>query len=174
MASYAPTVEGPIFGELPTLSPAAQNVYGCLLNNGLYVVQPEMNMHIDVVKVAMGWYYRLVRAVFIQSPQAAFVDVCLGDEVTSPAFRSYFLSGIHPVSFPDNPDRDCNVVFHPLQEKIEPDRMVTFAIPIAESCELPGMNLFYLHMNPEWRPYYRPRILDLPTGDDLDEIEQQL
>ena len=114
MASYAPTVKGSIFGELPTLSPAAQDVYGCLLNNGLYVVQSEMGMDLDVVKNAMGWYYRLVQAVFIQSPQASYVDICLGDELTSPAFHSYFLSGIHPVSFPDNLNRDCNVVFHPL------------------------------------------------------------
>ena len=161
MASYAPVVEESVFGELPTLSPAAQDVYGFLLNNGLYVVQPELNMHINVVKAAMGWYYRLVRAMFIQSPQSAYVDICLGDEVTSPAFWSYFLSGLHLASFP-------------LQEKAMPDQLVTMAITIAENRELPGMNLFYLHRNPEWRPYYRPRILDLPTGDDLDDIGQQL
>ena len=91
MASYAPTVEGSIFGHLPTLSPAAQDVYSCLLNNGLYVVQPEMGMDLDVVKTAMGWYNRFVRVVFIQSLQVAYEDICLGDELTSPAFRSYFL-----------------------------------------------------------------------------------
>ena len=170
MASYAPVVEESVFGELVMLSPAAQDLYGCLLNNGLYVFQPECNMHI----AAMGWYYRLVRAVFIQSSQAAYVDICLGDEVTSPAFHSYFLSGIHSASFPDTLDRDCYVVFHPLQEKARSDQPVTMAIAIAEDRELPGMNLFYLHRNLEWRPYYRPRILDLPTADDLDEIEQQL
>ena len=60
MASYAPNMKGSIFNELPSLSPTAQDVYGCLLNNGLYVFQPECNMHIDVVKAAMGWYFRLV------------------------------------------------------------------------------------------------------------------
>ena len=169
MASYAPTVEGSIFRELPTLSPAAQGVYGCLLNNGLYVIQPEMGMDLDVIKTAMGWYYRLVN----QSPQVAYVDICLGDGLTSPDFRNYF-SGIHPVSFPDDPHKDCNVVFHPLAEKARPDQIVTMAITIAEGRELPGMNLFYLFSNPEWRASYRPRIYDLPTGDDLDELEQQL
>ena len=62
MASYAPTV-GSIFDELSTLSSASQDVYGCLLNNGLYVIQSGMDL--DVIKVAMGWYYRLVKAVFI-------------------------------------------------------------------------------------------------------------
>ena len=47
-------------------------------------------------------------------------------------------------------------------------------IAISESRELPGMNLFYLHKNPEWRPSYRPKILDLPSTDDLDDIQQQL
>ena len=28
------------------------------------MIQPEMGMDLDVVKKAMGWYYRLVRAVF--------------------------------------------------------------------------------------------------------------
>ena len=65
-------------------------------------------------------------------------------------------------------------MFHPLAEKARPDQIVTLAIAIAEGKELPGMNLFYLHWNPDWRPSYRPRILDLPTGDDLDELEQQL
>ena len=43
-----------------------------------------------------------------------------------------------------------------------------------EGCELPGMNLFYLHKNPEWKPSYRPKILNLPSTDDLDDIQQQL
>ena len=174
MASYAPNMKGSIFNDLPSLSPTAQDVYGCLLNNGLYVFQPECNKHIDVVKAAMGWYFRLVRAVYIQSPQAAYVDICIDDEPTSPEFWSYFLLGIHRAFFPDTPDRDCYVVFHPLQQWMEPDRMVSLALAISENRELPGMNLFYLHKNPEWRPSYRPRILDLSTADDLDEIEQQL
>ena len=52
--------------------------------------------------------------------------------------------------------------------------MLSLAIAISEGHELPGMNLFYLHKNPEWRPSYRPKILDLPSTDDLDDIQQQL
>ena len=114
MASYVPNVEGSIFTELPSLSPAAQDVYSCLLNNGFYVFQPEMNMSLDVIKAAMGWYFCLVHAVYIQSPQAAYVDICIGDEPVSPEFKKYFLSGIHRAFFPDTPDRDCYIVFHPL------------------------------------------------------------
>ena len=66
------------------------------------------------------------------------------------------------------------MVFHPLQEWLEPDRMLSLAIAISEGHELPGMNLFYLHKNPEWRPSYRPKILHLPLTDDLDDIQQQL
>ena len=173
MQSHAPTVVGSIFNELPTLSSESQDVYGCLLNNGLCVIQPEMGIDLDAIKVAMGWYYQLVRAVFIQSHQAAYVDICLGDELTSPSFHSYF-TRIHPVLYPDDPQKDCNIVFHPLAEKATPDQMVTLAISIAEGRELPGMNLFYLHSNPEWRPSYRPRLFDLPSDNDLDELEKQL
>ena len=52
--------------------------------------------------------------------------------------------------------------------------MLTLATAIAENRELPGMKLFYLHRNPEWRPSYKPRILNLPSADVLDDIEQQL
>ena len=173
MQSYAPMVVGSMFNELPTLSSESQDVYGCLLNNGLCVIQPEMGMDLDVIKVAMGLYYQFVRAVFIQSPQAAYVDICLGDGLTSPSFHSHF-TGIHPVSLSDGLQKDCNVVFHPLAEKATPDQMVTLAIAIAEGRELPGMSLFYLHSNPEWRPSNRPRLFDLPSGDDLDELEKQL
>ena len=110
----------------------------------------------------------------IHSPQAAYIDLCIGDEPVSPELKKYFLTGIHRTFLTDTPERDCNVVFYPLQEWLEPDRMLSLAIAISEGCELPGMNLFYLHKNPEWRPSYRPKILDLPSTDDLDDIQQQL
>ena len=175
MASYAQNVEGSsIFKELPSLSSSTADVYSSLLNNGLYVFQPNMNMDLDLIKAVMGWYYRLVRAVYIHSPQAAYIDLCIGDEPVSPELKKYFLTGIHHAFFPDAPHGDCNVVFHPLQEWLEPDRMLSLAIAISENHELPGMNLFYLHKNPEWKPSYRPKILELPSADDLDDIQQQL
>ena len=118
MASYAPNVQGSsIFKELPSLSSSTSDVYGSLLNNGQYVIQPNMNMDLDLIKSVMGWYYRL--------------------------------TGIYHPLFPDAPHRDCNMVFHPLQEWLEPDRMLSLAIAISENRKLPGMNLFYLHKNPE-------------------------
>ena len=122
-----------------------------------------MFTELDVVKKAMGWYYRLVRAVFFHSPQAAYIDVCLGDGLTSPSFRKYF-SGIHPVSFEDDPQHDCNGVFHLLVKQATPDQMVTLAVAIAEGKEMPGIKLFYLHSNPDWRPSQRPKLFDLPSG----------
>ena len=130
-----------------------------------------MNMDLDVIKSVMGWYYCLVRAVYLHSPQAAYINLCIGDEPITPELKKYFLTGIHHAFFPDTPERDCNVVFHPLQEWLEPDRMLSLAIAIAEDRELPGMNLFYLHKNPNWRPSYRPKILNLPSTDDLDDIQ---
>ena len=175
MVWYAPNVEGSsIFEELPSLSSSTSDVYGSLLNNGLYVFQPNMNMDLDLIKAVMGWCYHLVWAVYIHSPQAAYINFCIGDEPVSPEFKKYFSTGIHRAFFPDAPERDCNVVFHPLQERLEPDRMLSLAIAISENHELPGMNLFYLHKNPGWKPSYRPKILDLPSVDDLDDIQQQL
>ena len=52
--------------------------------------------------------------------------------------------------------------------------MYTMAVAIADNKELSGMNLQYFHRNPEWKPYARPKLLDLPSGDDLDAFEQQL
>ena len=69
MALYAPEDEKtPIFDELPSLSSSTSDVYGSLLNNGLYVFQPNMNMDLDVIKNVMGWYYRLVQAVYLSQP----------------------------------------------------------------------------------------------------------
>ena len=171
MASNTPViVEYSVFGELPVLSLAAQDVYGCLLNNGIYAFQPNCHMDVDVVKSALGCYYGLVWAVFIQSPQAAYVDICPGNELTSPGFCQFFFTGIHAASFPDTPECDCYVVFHPLQEQARSNQLVNMAIAIAENHELPGMNLQYFHRNPEWKPNSRPKLLDLPFGDDLDDI----
>ena len=53
MASYVPKDEK-IFDELPSLSSSTLDVYGSLLNNGLYVFQPNMNMDLDLIKNVMG------------------------------------------------------------------------------------------------------------------------
>lgn len=47
---------------------------------------------------------------------------------------------------------------HPTR-KTRSDQLVTMAIAIAENRKLPGMNLQYLHRNPEWKPYSRPKLL---------------
>ena len=112
-------VDFSVFGvELPRLNPYAQDMYGCLLNNGMYVFQPNCKMDLRVVKAALGCYYQTVRLVYIQSPQVAYVDICIGKELTSPGFWQYFFTGIHRATFPENPVLDCNVVFSPLSESV--------------------------------------------------------
>ena len=109
--------------ELPRLNPYAQDVYGCLLNNGMYVFQPNCKMDLQVVKAALGCYYQTVRSVYIQSPQVAYVDICIGKELMSPGFRQYFYTGIHRATFPENRVLDCNVVFSPLSESVHSDQI---------------------------------------------------
>ena len=72
--------------ELSRLNPYAQDVYGCLLNHGMYVFQPNCKMDLRVVRTALGCYYQIVHSVYIQSPQVAYVDICIGKELTSPGF----------------------------------------------------------------------------------------
>ena len=141
-------VDFSLFGmELPRLNPYAQDVYSCLLNNGIHVFQPNCQMDLRVVEAALGCYYQTVHLVYIQSPQVAYVDICIGKELTSPGFRQFFFNGIHRASFSDNPVLDCNVVFSPLSESIWSDQLYTMAVAIADHKELPGMNLHYFHRN---------------------------
>ena len=137
MASNTPvdtSVDYSVFGEeLPTLSPAAQDVYGCLLNNGIYAFQPNSKMDVNIVKAALGCYFGIARSVYIQSSQVAYVDVCPGNELTSPGFHWFFFTGIHTASFPDNPTHDCNVVFNPLVEMIRSDQLYTMAAAIVNT-----------------------------------------
>ena len=50
-----------VFGEeLPMLNPVAPDVYGCLLNNGLYAFQLNCKMDVDIVKAALRCYYGTV------------------------------------------------------------------------------------------------------------------
>ena len=95
--------------ELPRLNPYAQDVYSCLLNNGMYMFQPNCKMDLPLVKAALGCYYPTVCSVYIQSPQVAFIDISIGKELTSPGFRQYFYTGIHRATFPENPVLDCNM-----------------------------------------------------------------
>ena len=131
-------------------------------------------MDLRVVEAALGCYYQTVRSVYIQSPQVAYVDICIGKELTSPGFRQFFYTGIHRASFLDNPVLDCNVVFIPLSESIQSDQLYTMALAISDHKELPGMNLHYFHSNLGWNYLERPKLLDLPSGDELDLLGQQL
>ena len=168
-------VDFSVFGvELPRLNPYAEDVYSCLLNNGMYMFQPNCKMDLPLVKAALGCYYPTVRSVYIQSPQVAFIDISIGKELTSPGFHQYFYTGIHRATFPENPVLDCNVVFSPLSESVCSDQIYSMAVAIADQKELPGMNLQYVHRNLEWNYLARPKLLDLPSGDELDLLGQQL
>ena len=154
-------VDFTVFGvELPRLSAYAQDVYGCLLNNGMYMFQPNCKMHLPLVKAALGCYYTTVRSVYIQSPQVAFINISIGKELTSPGFHQYFYTGIHRATFPENPVRS--------------DQIYSMAVAIADQKALPGMNREYFHRNLEWNYLAQPKLLDLPSGDELDILEQQL
>ena len=131
-------------------------------------------MDLRVVKAALGCYYQTVRSVNIQSPQVAYVDICIGKELSSPGFQQYFFTGIHRATFPENPVLDYNVVFSPLSESVRSDQVYFMAVAIADQKELPGMNLQYFHRNLGWNYLARPKLLDLPSGDELDLIGQQL
>ena len=168
-------VDFSVFGvELPRLNSYAQDVYGCLLNNRMYVFQPNCKMDLRVVKAALGCYYQTVHSVYIQSPQVAYVDICIDKELTSPGFRQYFYTGIHRATFPENPVLDCNVVFSPLSESVRSDQIYSMAVAIADQKELPGMNLQYFHRNLAWNYLARPKLFNLSSGDELDLIGQQL
>ena len=89
-------VDFTVFGvELPRLSAYVQDVYGCFLNNGMYMFQHNCKMDLPLIKAALGCYYPTVRSVYIQSPQVAFTDISIGKELTSPGFCQYFYTGIH-------------------------------------------------------------------------------
>ena len=148
-----------VFGkELLQMPPHIHEVYGSLLNNG--------KMEVDVVRYSMRYHFGLVRSVYIQSPQVAYVDLCLGNDLISDEFKAHFFTGIHRADFPDSLVKDCDVVFHPLVKELTPDQLYSFAIAIAEGKQLPGMNLHYFHRNPYWNPTIRPKILTLPEIDD--------
>ena len=61
-----------------------------------------------------------------------------------------------------------------MSEAIQVDQMYTLATAIADNEQLPGMNLQYFYRNAEWNPHARPKLLDLPTSDDLNLYEQEL
>ena len=135
--------------ELPKLNAYAQDVYGCLLNNGMYMFQPNYKMDLPLVKAALGCYYSTVRSVYIQSPQVAFIDICIGKELITPGFHQYFFTGIHRATFPENPVLECNVIFSPLSESVWSDQLYSISVAIADQKELTGMNLQYFHRNLE-------------------------
>ena len=119
MASNQGKIDFTVYGkELLQMSPHVHDIYGSLLNNGIYAVQPQCKMDMDVIKYSMKCHYGLVHSVYIQSPQVAYLDLCLGKELISDEFKGFFFTGIHRADFPDSLVCDCDVVFHPLAQKI--------------------------------------------------------
>ena len=66
------------------------------------------------------------------------------------------------------------MIFSPLSESVHSDQIYCMAVAIADQKALPGMNLEYFHRNLEWDYLAQPKLLDLPSGDELDILEQQL
>ena len=153
MASNEGKIDFTVYGkELSQMSSHVHDIYGSLLNNGIYAFQPICKMDMDVLKYSLNCHFGLVRSVYFQSPQVAYVDLCLGKELISEEFKNFFFTGVHRAHFPDSLVKDCDVVFHPLAQKIRPDQLYSFAMAIAEDKQLPGMNLDYFHRNPTWNP----------------------
>ena len=159
-----------VFGkELLQMPQHIHEVYGSLLNNGLYVFQPKCLMEVDVVRYAMQCHFDQVRSVYVQSPQVAYVDLCIGNDLLTDEFKNHFFTGVHIAHYPNSLVKYCDVIFHPLCSQATPDHIYSFALAIAEGKELPGFNLHYFYRNPEWNPSSRPKILTLPEIDnDLD------
>ena len=66
------------------------------------------------------------------------------------------------------------MVFSPLSESVRSDQVYSMAVAIANQKELPGMNLQYFRRNLAWNYLARPKLPNLPSGDELDLIGQQL
>ena len=90
-----------------------QDIYGSLLNNHIYAFQPFCKMDMDVLRYSLNCHFGLVRSVYFQSPQVAYVDLCLGKDLISEEFKNFFFTGVHRADFPDSLVKDCDVVFHP-------------------------------------------------------------
>ena len=137
--------------------PQVHDVYRSLLNMG--------SMHSNLIArwtwmwlntpwiVIMDWWDLCT----FKGPQVAYVDLCIGNELTSYEFRRHFFTGIHRADFPDSLVKGCDVYFDELAQKIEPDRLHSFAMAITENKQLPGMNLQYFHRIPCGIPLWDPR-----------------
>ena len=66
------------------------------------------------------------------------------------------------------------MIFSPLSESVCSDQIYSMAVAIADQKALPGMNVDFFHRNLEWNYLARPKLLDLPSGDELGILEQQL
>ena len=165
-----------VFGkELLQMPQHIHEVYGSLLNNGLYVFQPKCLMKVDVVRYAMQCHFDQVRSVYVQSPQVAYVNLCIGNDLLTDEFKNHFFTGVHIAHYPNSLVKYCDVIFHPLCSQATPDHIYSFALTIAEGKELPGFNLHYFYRNPEWNLSSRPKILTLPEiDDDLDFVAEDI
>ena len=101
-----------VFGkELLQMPPHIHQVYGSLLNKRLYVSQPDCLMEIDVVRYSMHCHFDQVRSVYIQSPQVAYVDLCIGNDLLTDEFMNHFFTGVHKANYPHSLVKYCDVLF---------------------------------------------------------------
>ena len=94
-------------------------------------------MEVDVVRYAMKSHFDQVRSVYIQSPQVAYVDLCIGKDLLTEEFKNCFFTGVHTAYYPTSLVQYCDVVFHPLSSQVIADKVYSFALAIAEGKELP-------------------------------------
>ena len=147
-------------------------VYNSLKDYGLVLIQPNLQMDLNVAQYIVRDYLHVVRSIYAQSDQIAVVCFQTKDTLLQQTVQERFKVGLQStLSLPEYPEYKLEVGYNTAVSQIQDEVLqdIAYATIHKETLEK-FISIDYLFVNPGWNPHTETRLSELPSTEELDEL----
>ena len=147
-------------------------VYNSLKDYGLVLIQPKLQMDLNVAQYIVRDYLHLVRSIYVQSDQIAIVCFQTKDTLLQQTVQERFKVGFQStLSLPEYPEYQLEVGYNTAVSQVQDEVLqdIAYATIHKETLEK-FVSIDYLFFNPGWNPHTETRLSELPSTEELDEL----
>ena len=147
-------------------------VYNSLKDYGLVLIQPNLQMDLNVAQYIVRDYLHVVRSIYVQSDQIAVVCFQTKDTLLQQTVQERFKVGLQStLSLPEYPEYKLEVGYNTAVSQVQDEVLqdIAYATIHKETLEK-FISIDYLFVNPGWNPHTETRLSELPSTEELDEL----
>ena len=153
-------------------SDTVSTVYSSLKECGLVLIQPKLQMDLNLAKYVVRDYLHVVRSIYVQSDQIAIVCFQTTDVLLQQTVQERFKVGFQSIlSLPEYPDYQLEVGYNTAASQVQDSVLRDMAYATIHKQTLEKyISIDYLFVNPTWNPQSQTRLIELPSTEELDEL----